>query len=106
MQYSICHKLVPFSIKTIILMLGLMALSWFKFNIKKKTENGQCRNPAHIPLTGIQPANCLIGSKFHSNLYGDYISILEDLLNKVKNCTPTPIQSTSENKRHNARESS
>jgi hypothetical protein len=88
----------PCSIETIMLILGLMALSWFKFNIKKKTENGHCHNPAHMPLTENQPANCLIGSKFHSNLYDDYISILEDFLNKVKNCIPTPIQSTSENK--------
>lgn len=27
-----------------MLMLGLMALSWLKNNLKKKTENGHCHN--------------------------------------------------------------
>jgi len=86
----------PCNIETIMLILGLMTLSWFKFNIKKKTENGHCRNPAHEPVTETKPANCLIGSKFHSILYNDFTTILEDFLTKVKNCTPVLIKSTNE----------
>jgi hypothetical protein len=83
----------PCNIEAIMLMLGLMALSWIKFNIKRKTENG---NPAHEPVTEAKPANCLIGSKFHSILYNDFVTILEDFLVKAKNCTPVPIKSTNE----------
>ncbi|MFZ0511113.1 MAG: hypothetical protein WAM14_05870 [Candidatus Nitrosopolaris sp.] len=86
----------PCNMETIMLMLGLMALSWFQFNIKRKTENGDCRNPAHEPVTETKPANCIIGSKFHSILYNDFITILEDFLIKVKNSNPTPIKSTNE----------
>jgi hypothetical protein len=84
-----------------MLMLGLMVLSWFKINVKKKTDKGHCHNPTHEPGTETRPANCPIGSGFHSKLYSDYIAILEDFLNKVKNCAPTPIQSTTENKKAN-----
>lgn len=74
-----------------MLMLGLMALSWFQLIIKEKTENGHCLNPTHEPITETNPANCQFGSRFHSKLYDNYIAMLEDFLNKVKNCTPTPI---------------
>ena len=57
----------PCSTETVMLMLGLMVLSWFKFNIKKKTENGQCHKPAHGPVTETHPANCLIGSKLYDH---------------------------------------
>ena len=80
----------PCSTETIMLMLGLMALSWFKLIIKEKTEKGHCHNPTHQPITETNPANCQVGSRFHSKLYDDYIAILEDL-NKVKDCTPTQI---------------
>jgi hypothetical protein len=40
----------PCSTETIMLMLGLMAVSWFKLNIKKKIEKGHCHNPAHEPV--------------------------------------------------------
>jgi hypothetical protein len=86
----------PCSTETIMLMLGLMASSWFKLNIKKKTEKGHTHNPAHEPVTDAKPANCPIGSRFHRNLYDDYKAILEDFLDKVKTCTPLQIQSTSE----------
>jgi len=88
----------PISTETIMLMLGLMASSWFKVNVKKKTEKGHCNNKAHEPVTETKPTNCPIGSRFHSNLYNDYIAILEDFLNKARDCTPTPIRSISETK--------
>jgi len=92
-ECSITHptRYDPCSTETIMLMLGLMALSWFKLNIKEKTKKGHCHNPVHEPVTETRPANCSIGSRFHSTLYDDYIAILEDFLIKVKNCTPTPI---------------
>ena len=36
-----------YNYETNMLILGLMALSWLKVNIKKKTENRRCRNPSH-----------------------------------------------------------
>jgi hypothetical protein len=36
-----------YNYETNMLILGLMALSWLKVNIKKKTENRHCRNPSH-----------------------------------------------------------
>src|SRR5918994_4338904 len=40
-QYGYLHT------ETGMLMLGIMALSWLKVNLKKKTENGHCRNSLH-----------------------------------------------------------
>jgi hypothetical protein len=67
-----------------------MALSWLKVNIKKKTENGHCRNPIH-KTTENKPAGCSIGSKFHKALYDDYQSLLENFISIVNDCTPVPI---------------
>jgi hypothetical protein len=85
-----------YNYETNMLILGLMALSWLKVNIKKKTENGHCRNPTHNP-TKNKPAGCSIGSKFHKALYDDYESLLENFINIVKNNTPVPITSSKEN---------
>ena len=52
----------PHNIKTT--MFGLMTLSWLKINIKKKTENGHCRNPIHEPKEN-KPTGCAIGSLHH-----------------------------------------
>jgi hypothetical protein len=41
-------------------VLDLITLSWLKTNIKKKTENGHCRNPAH-ELKENKPTGCSIG---------------------------------------------
>ncbi|MFL6321141.1 MAG: hypothetical protein ACJ72Q_11755 [Nitrososphaeraceae archaeon] len=77
-----------------MLMLGLMALSWLTVNIKKKTENGHCHNPIHKAKETNKPSGCPIGSNFHRDLYSDYISILEDFVNNVRNSAPTPISSS------------
>ena len=87
-MYSYLHT------EGIMLTLGLMALSWLKVDLKKKTENGHCHNPVHIAKDTNKPASCPIGSNFHRDLYSDYISILEDYLNNIRNSTPTPISSS------------
>jgi hypothetical protein len=74
-----------------MLMLGLMALSWLKVDLKKKTENGHCHNPVHKAKDTNKPASCPIGSNFHKDLYSDYISVLEVFVNNVRNSAPTPI---------------
>jgi hypothetical protein len=86
-RYSYLHT------ESIMLMLGLMALSWLKVDLKKKTENGHCHNPIHKAKETNKPARCSIGSNFHKCLYSDYISVLEDLVNNVRNSAPTPISS-------------
>lgn len=89
-----------YNYETNMFILGLMALSWLKGNIKKKTENGHCRNPIH-KTTENKPARCSIGSKFHRGLYDDYQSLLEDFVSIVKDCTPIPIRSSKENSEGN-----
>jgi hypothetical protein len=47
-------------------MIELSCLSWLSFNIKRKTEEGHCRNPGHdlkdgITLT-VQKARYFMGS--------------------------------------------
>jgi hypothetical protein len=88
-QYSYLHN------ESTLLMLGIMVLSWLKINLKKKTENGHCHNPIHRTTKTSLPANCPIGSNFHSKLYSNYVSILEDLLRDIKSSTPTAIASPS-----------
>jgi hypothetical protein len=77
-------------------MVGLMALSWLKVNLKKKTENGHCHNPIHKAKDTNKPASCPIGSNFHRDLYSDYISILEDFVNNVRDSAPSQISSSSQ----------
>jgi hypothetical protein len=78
-------------------LLGLMTLSWLKINIKKKTENGHCLNPAHEPKEN-KPTGCSIGSKFHKRLYDDYLRILEDFVKASKGSSPTALPSLSKKK--------
>jgi len=91
-QYSYLHT------ETGMLMLGIMALSWLKVNLKKKTENGHCRNSLHSTPETNKSANCLIGSNFHRDLYIDLASLLEDFVSNVKACTPIPISPSSSRK--------
>jgi hypothetical protein len=86
-RYSYLHT------ESIMLMLGLMALSWLKVDLKKKTENGYCHNPIHKAKDTNKPASCPIGSNFHRELYSDYISVLEDFVNNARNSAPMPISS-------------
>jgi hypothetical protein len=88
-RYSYLHT------ESIMLMLGLMALSWLKVDLRKKTENGHCHNPIHKAKDTNKPASCSIGSNFHKDLYSDYISALEDFVNNVRNSAPAPISSSS-----------
>ncbi len=67
-------------------MLGIMALSWLKVNLKKKTENGHCHNSLHNTTETNKSANCLIGSNFHRDLYIDFASLLEDFVSNIKAC--------------------
>ena len=84
-RYSYLHT------ESIMLMLGLMVLSWLKVNLKQKIENGHCQNPIHKAKDRNKPAGCPIGSNFHRDLYNDYASILEEFVNNIKASTPTPI---------------
>jgi hypothetical protein len=74
-QYSFMHT------ETTLFMLAVTVLSWLTIDLKKKTENGHCRNPVH---TQAENTYCSIGSQFHKQLCSDYINILEDFLNTIK----------------------
>jgi hypothetical protein len=76
-----------------------MTLSWLKINIKKKTENGHCHNPAHEPKVN-KPIGCSIGSKFQKRLYDDYLKILEDFVKAARESSPTALPSVSKEKDH------
>jgi hypothetical protein len=80
--------------ESIMLMLGLMALSWLKVDLKKKTENGHCHNLIHKAKDTNKAASCPIGSNFHKDMYSDYISVLEDFVNNVRTSAPAPISSS------------
>ncbi|MGA7368281.1 MAG: hypothetical protein WBX01_04075 [Nitrososphaeraceae archaeon] len=87
-QYSYLHT------ETCMLMLGLMVLSWLKANLKKKTEDGHCRNPIHRETSTNKSSSCPIGSNFHRDLYDNYSSILEDFISSIRDCTPITISSS------------
>jgi|SRR5829696_341842 len=72
------------NIETIMLMTGLISLSWLSVNIKKKTEDGHCRNPSHELKNG--HPYCKIGSMFHRKLYDDLLRILQEVTDDVKAC--------------------
>lgn len=74
--------------ETTLFMLPVTALSWLTTDLKKKTENGLCHNPGHAQAEN-KLAYCSIGSKFHEQLYSDYIKVLEDFLNTIKERTPS-----------------
>lgn len=76
----------PANIETMMLSLGLISLSWLKVNVKKKTENGHCRNPNHT-----LPPMCNFGSSFHRELYDDLISLMTKLVSNLKECIPNVI---------------
>jgi len=67
--------------ETTLFMLAVTVLSWLTIDLEKKTENGHCRNPVH---TQAENTYCSIGSKFHMQLYSDYVNVLEDFLNTIK----------------------
>jgi hypothetical protein len=81
-QYSFMHT------ETTLFMLALTALSWLTIDLRKKTENGHCHNAVHTQAKN-KFAHCSIGSKFHKQLYTDYVKVLEDFLKKIKERTPT-----------------
>ena len=74
-QYSFMHT------ETTLFMLAVTVLSWLTIDLKKKTENGNCHNPVH---TQAENTFCSIGSQFHKQLCSDYINILEDFLDTIK----------------------
>jgi hypothetical protein len=80
-QYTFMHT------ETTLLMVALAVLSWLTIDIKKKTDEGHRHNPVHTQA-GNKPAKCSIGSKFHMQLYNDYVKLLENFLNTVKQKTP------------------
>src|SRR5215467_4590312 len=69
----------PYNIETTMFVLVLITFSWLKINIKKKTENGHCRNPAHESKEN-KPTEYSIGSKFHKRLYDNYLKIIEEFV--------------------------
>jgi hypothetical protein len=82
--------------ETAMLMLGLMLLSWLKFDLTKKIENGHCHNSIHSATQTNKLPLCPIGSNFHRTLYNDYVSVLEEFVNSIKDSTPTPISSSNQ----------
>ncbi len=88
-----------YNIETTMLVLGLMALSWFRINIKKKAEKGHCHNPTHQPKEN-KPTVFSIGSKFHNRLYDDYLRILEDFVKASWESSPTALPNLSKEKDH------
>jgi hypothetical protein len=81
-QYSFMHT------ETTLLMLAIVVLSWLTVDIKKKADGGHCHNPIH-KQAGNKPAECSIGSRFHIQLYNDYVKLLENFLNTVKQREPS-----------------
>ena len=79
-----------YNIETTMFVLGLMTLSWLKINIKKKTENGHCRNPAHEPKEN-KPTGCSIGSQFHKRLYDNYLKVMEEFVKASRKSSPTAL---------------
>jgi hypothetical protein len=79
-----------YNIETTMFVLGLMTLSWLKINIKKKTENGYCRNPDHEPKEN-KPTGCSIGSKFHKQLYNDYLKVIGNFLKVSRESSPIAL---------------
>jgi hypothetical protein len=84
----------PYNIETTMFVLGLITLSWLKINIKKKTENGHCRNPAHESKEN-KPTGCSIGSKFHKLLYDNYLKIIKEFVKASRESSPTALPSLS-----------
>jgi hypothetical protein len=84
----------PYNIETVMFVLGLITLSWFKINIKKKTENGHCRNPAHESKEN-KPTGGSIGSKFHKQLYDNYLKVIEEFVKVSRESSPTALPSLS-----------
>ena len=81
-QYSFMHT------QTTLFMLAITALSWLTMDLKKKAENGHCRNPVHVQAEN-KPTYCSIGSMFHQQLYSDCVKVLEDFLNTIIERTPS-----------------
>jgi hypothetical protein len=86
-----------YNYETNMLMLGLMALSWSMVNMKKKTEDGHCRNPVHV-TTKNKTIGCTIGSEFHKGLYDDCQSLLQDFIDTLKKSSPVTIRAPKEKK--------
>jgi hypothetical protein len=59
--------------------MALMFMSWSITNLKRKTQNGHCQNIDH-PHGDMNPRRCQEGTKFHQELYDEYIKTLKDLL--------------------------
>ncbi|MGB6594704.1 MAG: hypothetical protein WBE68_24640 [Candidatus Nitrosopolaris sp.] len=78
----------PYNIETTMFVLALLVLSWLKINIKKKTENGHCRNREH-ESKGDKPTGCSIGSKFHKQLYDNYLKVMEEFVKASRESSPT-----------------
>jgi hypothetical protein len=72
--------------ETIMLVIGLSCLSWLSFNIKRKTEEGHCKNPKHDLKNG--HPYCPKGKAFHGKLYHDLLKILQEVTDSIKNNTP------------------
>jgi hypothetical protein len=64
----------------VIWVMALMFMSWSITNLKRKTQNGHCQNIDH-PHGDMNPRRCQEGTKFHQELYDEYIKTLKDLLN-------------------------
>ena len=76
----------PGDMETVMLMIGLICFSWLSLNIKRKTDEGHCRNPKHPLKDG--HAYCSIGKGFHGKLYDDLLRILEEITHSMKVNTP------------------
>lgn len=74
------------NMETVMLMIGLSCLSWLSFNIKRKTEEGHCRNPGHDLKDG--HPYCSKGKVFHGELYDDLLKILQEISDSIRINTP------------------
>lgn len=86
------------SAETMMFMLGIISLSWLSINIKKKTEDGHCHNPAHTD----SPRKCSTGSSFHKELYDDLFVAISNIVAKLQASPPNVItlqESTSEDQK-------
>jgi hypothetical protein len=67
------------NVEYIIWVMALMFMSWSITNLKRKMQNGHCRNIDH-PHGDRNPRLCQEGTKFHQELYNECAKTFEDLL--------------------------
>lgn len=67
--------------------LALLSMSWTLEILKRKTQNGHCRNIAHEHGER-EPRNCESGYNFHLQMYKDCLSSFREVINVAENNPP------------------